>query len=148
MVPLPESKLDNIIPLVKERFDELGELRPKLGPDPFHHALKAGYAQRVMDCYVNDIESPTHIVVLMRVTDFWGCDPFVNVHGVFISKPMRGHREHTDAMVDCILKYANFHGIKRVVASAKCYDNGLPITKLWERSGFRKSSISYQLDLP
>lgn len=143
MVPLPFSKLENLIPLLHERFEELAEKHRLVSKDKLHDSLKEGYATGAMDCYVNDVENPTHMLVVMRVMEFWDNPPTLYVQAVYISRKCRGDKEALKSIVDAIETYAKFYGIRVIVTGAHCNDEGEPISLVWEKSGFKRAQITY-----
>ena len=147
MVPLPFDKLENLIPLLYERFEELKERRALVGPDSLHHDIKEGYAMGLVDCYVNDVESPTHLLAFMRVKEFWGNPPVLIVQAIYISKPFRGNSTTLQVMVDNVFKYAEFYGLKRIIAGSPCSPEGKPLSRIWEKAGFVPTQISYSKTL-
>ncbi len=148
MVPLPESKLENLIPLLHERHEELKEKRKLLHRDLFHHVLKECYAMRTIDCYVNDTEKPTHLLALMRVGEYWDEPPSLVVQAIYISKEARGDKKALETMVEVVHEYARFHRLSRIVAGTPCNDAGNPLSKIWDNAGFYKAHIMYSKDLP
>lgn len=145
MVPLPFDKLENLIPLLHERFEELKERGLK--DDRMHHILKEGYSRRCMDCYVNDVENPTHLLVLMRIVDFWESPSFLLVQSVFVRKGFRGDEAWDSAVLKTIHAYAEVHQLKHITAASMCNSEGEPTTRLWDKAGFTRSQISYTKNL-
>jgi len=143
MVPLPGDKLENLIPLLHERFEELSEKHRLVSKDKLHHSLKEGYATGSTDCYVNDVENPTHLLVVMRVMDFWDNPPTLYVQAVYISRKRRGDKEALKGIIDAIETYAKFYGIQTIVTGAHCNEEGNPISRIWEKAGFKRAQITY-----
>lgn len=142
MVPLPFDKLENLIPLLHERHLELGA--KGIPDDTMHHVIKEGYERRCIDCYVNDVENPTHLLSLMRIVDFWESPPLLFVQSVFVKKECRGDKQWIDAILKTIYAYATFHNLKVITAGAMCGSDGEPTTRMWEKAGFARSQISYK----
>lgn len=143
MVPLPFDKLENLIPLLHERFEELAEKRSLNDKDALHHVIKEGYVAKTLDCYVDDVDHPGMFVALIRVRDFWDNPPMVLVQAVFIRKHLRGSSGRLDAVIVLVNTYAKFYNVKYIVASSPCRDDGTPMSQIWEKAGFVRSDISY-----
>lgn len=143
MVPLPFDKLENLIPLLYERFEELREKRSLTSKDQLHHCLKEGYTTGMNDCYVNDVDNPTHLLVVMRVTNFWDNPPTLYVQAVYISKKCRGCKTALDEILKTIHKYAEFYGLRTITAGIHCDAFGEPVSKFWEKAGFHREQITY-----
>lgn len=148
MVPLPFSKLENLIPLLHERFEELKERHFISERDTLHRLIQEGYANRQLDCYVNDVDAPTHLLVLLRVSGFWECPPTLAVQSVYISRVKRGIANELSVIIDTVYKYAEAYGLKHIAAGAPCNELGEPFSKIWDKAGFVRSQISYKKQLP
>lgn len=144
MVPLPEGKLENLIPLLYERFEEQSEKYGLTHKDSLHRAIREGYKLGFIDCYVNDTDAPTHLVILTRSIDLWDHPSTVYVQAIYISRSCRGNSGSLAAMVNLVQEYAKLHGMKEVCASSLCDSEGVPFSRVWEKAGFTPSQINYR----
>lgn len=143
MVPLPFDKLENLIPLLHERFEELKEKRSLTDKDALHHVIKEGYASGSLDCYVDNTDHPIVFVALIKVSQFWDNPPMALVQAVYVRKSHRGLSEILQSITELVDAYAKFHNLTHVVASSPCKDSGEPLSRIWERAGFVRSDINY-----
>jgi hypothetical protein len=133
--PVPESKIDNVIPLLTEAHGEM-DLPKRATLEQARRSLLVGYSNKVLAAYVDDINAPKHLIILSITPGvmFEGLIAFV--HLVYSVPEERGKREVLDAMHTTIDNYARFHNAGSIIGSSWVYGNSRPIDLMWTSRGY------------
>ena len=144
--PVPEGKIDKIIPLITKAHEEIES--PKLATlERSKKMLADGYAQRTLAAYVDDISEPKHLVVLSAVPSITIEGIMVIVHLVYSDPEARGGREAVTGMHKTIEGYAAAKGAGQILGTSWVYRGSPAIDGMWTSFGYEKQSINYVKEL-
>lgn len=140
--PLPESKLPNLKPLIAQMFQE-GDLSEFTNETNFLTALQSSYHNQLIDAYVDDVESPGTLIVLLAHHSVWYDTNIVSVMSRYTVPEKRGDKDRVLASNELINNYAKLKGARLIMAGSRtAYPEGAA-ERVLEQDGFRHVESTY-----
>lgn len=142
LVPVPESRLDDLLPILKRRVAEL--VTPiKAEAEVYLEFVKAGYSRRLVAAYVDDLDNPSRILVLSHYPDTWTRSVVCNISLLYTVPEHRGSIAWIKNVVKTAEAYARIYGAAFVLAGSFDLGSNKKIGSLWKRLGYDEASTSY-----
>lgn len=140
--PVPESKLDKVFPLIDKAYSEL-EMPPRASLEHAKRSVTAGYSNKMIAAYVDNLNAPKHLLVLSTAPGilFEGLITFV--HLIYSIPEERGHEDVLSAMHLTIENYARFKRAGTIIGSSWVYGNSRPIDSMWKSRGYSRQENVY-----
>jgi hypothetical protein len=135
LYPVPESKLDNLKPILKKVAEDFDASRFK-SPDVILQFLNAGYVNRSIDVYVDDVENPNHLLILAKVPSLWYNDMGVTVLLIFTVPEKRGDINILQTMLRTAESYAVIHGADYISGSSWVYRGHKGTDVIWKANDY------------
>ena len=150
LVPVPESRLDDLLPILKRRVAEIdvekeaaNMLAERPSADVYLDYVRAGYARRLVAAYVDSLDDPHHILVLSHFPDIWSKNIVCTVSLIYSDKEHRGSYANVKQMVKTAEAYALLFGATLIMASSFDMGDNKRIGSLWKRLGYVETNTTY-----
>ncbi len=136
LVPLPESKIENLKPLITTMFSE-GDLSEFTSEKNFIEAIKRGYQVQGLDAYVDSLDTPTTLIVLLVFYSAWYDNVVLSVMSRYTAPDKRGSKADVIAGNKLINAYAKVKGAGLIMAGSRtAYLDGAA-ERMLEKDGFK-----------
>lgn len=142
LYPLPQSKLENLRSLFEQAQKEMnlaerGDVQAGL------ERIDAGYISRSMAVYVDDVEKPSHCIVLATWPGIVTKGLLVAVILIYSLPEARGNTEAINVMMSTIENFAKLNGAECILGSSWKYLGARPIDSLWTSHGYVEQETTY-----
>lgn len=145
LVPLPESKLESLKPLLEEIIVQR-EWKSRTVDEMFETIL-LGYSFRNMDAYVDSLDNPRILLIFSNYPSFWRDENVCQVVMLYVGPESRGSKETNRSLSVFIENYAKIKGASVVAGSNRLGHNQNKAAKFWEKAGFKAEETLYMKKL-
>lgn len=142
MIPLPQTKVQKIKPLV-EAFIRESKCEDRTTAQHCLEKLAQGYLTKTMDAYVDSVDSPRRMIVFGRYPGLLFPGDMIVVHCIYAPEEDRGKEEVLAAFKEILAKYPQVHSADRILASSWVYKNSRGIDAFWRSLGFERQEVIY-----
>lgn len=142
MIPLPQTKVQKIKPLV-EAFIRESNCEDRTTATHCLERLAQGYLMKTMDAYVDNVESPRQVIVFGRYPGMALKEDLIVVNFVYSVEEDRLKPETMAAFKEILGKYPQVHSADAILASSWVYKNSRGIDAFWRHLGFERQEIIY-----
>lgn len=142
LYPLPQSKLENIRPIleasrVELNMTERGDVEVGL------ERIEAGYIGQYMGVYVDNIENPKHCTVIANWPGIVTRDSIAAVILIYSVPEERGNKEALAALLTTVENFARYHGAGCILGSSWQFRGARPIDVMWLANGYELQETTY-----
>jgi hypothetical protein len=142
MIPLPQSKLTAIAPLIRAFIGE-SSCAERTTVEHCLERLAQGYITQSMDAYVDNVESPRQVIIFGRYPGFATKEELIYINFVYSLEEDRLKPETAAAFKNVIEKYCEVHRRDAIVASSWEYRGSRGIGSFWRSLGFERQEVVY-----
>lgn len=142
MIPLPQSQITKIEPLIEAFIDE-GNCRSRTTAKHCLERIAQGYLCRTMDAYVDSVESPRRVAVFGRYPSVALQEDLIVVHFVYAVPEDRTKPEMLAAFRELFTRYAQVHPADAMVGSSWVYGGRRGIDAFWRHLGFERQEVVF-----
>ena len=133
--PLLTSELDCLVPMLECSISE-SNLQGKCAVPDMMAKLQRGYESRCMGAYVDNKESPKHVLIMCHHPGLAMQGTVATILRIFTMPEARGETEAVDVMVKTAENYARLHGASVLLGSSWIFRGARSIDALWTHYGF------------
>lgn len=142
LYPVPQSKLDNLTEICTRVGSEMNPLRAKDAKSMI--ALLHGfYTQGMMDVYVDDLENPSHMLVMSLTPSIWNNDIVATVLLIYSYPEARGDIDVLKAFMRTYTGYAMLKGATAISGSSWVLNGHKGTDAIWKADKFDHSETVY-----
>lgn len=142
MIPLPQSKVQKIKPLV-EAFIRESKCEDRTTAAHCLERLAQGYLTKTMDAYVDNVEDPRRVVVFGRYPSMPFKEDLIVINFIYAVEEDRLKPETMAAFKEILEKYPQVHSADAMLASSWVYKGSRGIDAFWRHLGFERQEIIY-----
>lgn len=142
MIPLPQTKIHKVQPLV-EAFIRESHCSDRTTAQHCLGKLAQGYLTKSMDAYVDDVEAPRKIIVFGRYPSLPFKEDLIVVNFIYAVEEDRLKPETLAAFKEILEKYPQVHQADAMLASSWVYKNSRGIDAFWRHLGFERQEVIY-----
>jgi hypothetical protein len=146
LYPVPETKLSCVTALIEQAHSEMD--MPALATlDQAKRSLEAGYANKTLAAYVDNLQAPKHLLILSAFPGLLIEGLVVIVHLIYSSPDARGDAEALKVLHSTVENFARFKGAGSIIGSSCIYGNSRPIDPMWKSQGYKQWETVYIKEL-
>ena len=142
MIPLPQSQIQKIKPLV-EAFIGESHCSDRTTAQHCLEKIAQGYLTKSMDVYVDSADSPRQVVVFGRYPSLPFKEDLIVVNFIYAVEEDRLKPETLASFKEILEKYPQVHSADAMLASSWVYKNSRGIDAFWRHLGFERQEIIY-----
>jgi len=142
MIPLPQSKLTAVAPIIEQVIVEMN-CSHRTDLTYCMERLAQGYITQSLDAYVDNVESPRHLAIFGRYPGFFTKEENIYAHLVYAPSEDRVKSDVIAAFKHLIAKYCEVHRRDAIVASSWEYRGSRGIGSFWRSLGFERQEVVY-----
>ena len=142
LVPVPESRLDDLLPILQRRVAEL-ETPVPADAEVYLEYVKAGYGRRLVAAYVDSLDEPHRVLVVSHFPDTWTRAVMCSISLMFVDKELRGSLSDVKTFLSTSEAYARLHGAKFVIGGAFFLAESRRLGSVWKRYGYEEINTNY-----
>lgn len=142
MIPLPQSQIQKIRPLV-EAFIRESHCSDRTTAQHCLEKIAQGYLTKSMDVYVDNADSPRQVIVFGRYPGMALKEDLIVVNFIYAVEEDRLKPETLASFKAILEKYPQVHSADAMLASSWVYQNSRGIDAFWRHLGFERQEIIY-----
>lgn len=142
LYPMPQSKFMNLRELLDTAAKEMN-LTERSSWDAWLQRMNAGYAAQYMAIYVDDVETPKHVLILANWPGMVTKGTLTAVVLIYSHPEQRGDPKTAATLMHTIENYARINGSTSILGSSWTYLGNRPIDSLWKAYGYVEQEITY-----